>query len=55
MYNLIVSHRAKVDLEDIIAYIATELSAPKAAADFANEVAKCYEKIQENPRIYELA
>ena len=54
MHRLTVSMRANADLDAILTYITTTLHAPKAASDFADAIAKCYETIQENPHIYEL-
>ena len=53
MYRLAVSIRANADLDAILTYITTNLHAPKAASDFADAVAKCYDTIQQNPHIYE--
>ena len=53
MYNLDVSDRAEEDLDRILSYISTNLAAPKAASDFADEVYACYDRLEENPFVYE--
>jgi plasmid stabilization system protein ParE len=55
MYKLVVTSLAENDLDEIISYIATELSAPIAATNFANAVAECYDRIILNPLCYEAA
>ncbi len=53
MYRLVVSELAHGDLDDIVAYIAIELSNPIAAANFLDEVEKCYGNLRNNPFMYE--
>jgi plasmid stabilization system protein ParE len=53
MYNVDISDQAEQDLTSIIAYIAEKLFAPKAASDFADKVYDCYDRLAENPFIYE--
>ena len=53
MYNLDITEHAEYDLEKIIKYISENLSAPQAAYDFADLVYECYERIEQNPYIYE--
>jgi plasmid stabilization system protein ParE len=53
MYRLDVSDRAEKDLDGIIAYISQKLHAPAAATNFADEVFACYDRLEENPYIYE--
>ena len=53
MYSLNITERAEYDLEKIIRYISENLSAPQAASDFADKVYECYERIEQNPYIYE--
>lgn len=44
MYKLYVSEYAHQDLDNIVSYIAVQLSIPVAAGDFLSEVDKCYTK-----------
>ncbi|MGN0247519.1 MAG: type II toxin-antitoxin system RelE/ParE family toxin [Lachnospiraceae bacterium] len=53
-YKLIVTKPAESDLSDILQYISKDLSAPKAASEFLDEVLKCYDNISENPLMYAL-
>lgn len=53
MYRLVVSELAHGDLDDIVAYIAIELANPIAAANFLDEVEKCYSYLRNNPFMYE--
>ena len=53
MYNLEITERAEYDLDKIIKYISENLSAPQAAASFADKVYECYDRIETNPYIYE--
>ena len=53
VYNLEVSDRAEAELDRILCYISENLAAPKAAADFADEVYACYDRLEENPYLYE--
>ena len=52
MYNVDVSERAEDDLERIIAYISQNLSAPKAASEFADKIYDCFDNLENNPYIY---
>jgi len=52
MYNVEISDRAEEDFDRIITYIAQNLSAPKAASDFADKVYDCYDQLENNPYIY---
>ena len=52
MYNVEVSKRAEDDLDNIITYISQNLSAPKAASDFADKIYDCYDNLENNPYIY---
>jgi len=40
-------------LDNIVSYIAVQLANPTAAANFLNEVEKCYGYLKSNPLIYE--
>lgn len=53
MYKLVVSELAHRDLDDIVSYIAIELTNPMAAANLLDEVEKCYDHLKNNPFIYE--
>jgi len=53
MYDLEVSDKAEDDLDKIISYIADNLASPQAAASFADEVYECYERLEENPYLFE--
>ncbi|WP_027400317.1 type II toxin-antitoxin system RelE/ParE family toxin [Anaerovorax odorimutans] len=54
MYKLIVTKSAHEDLDNIISYIALQLSNPAAATNFVNEIEKCYDNLKRNPLMYEL-
>ncbi len=54
MYRRSVSELAHGDLRGIISYVKDTLCAPDAAADFADEVQKCYTRLSENPLMYAL-
>ena len=41
-YKLVITGTAEQDLEDIAGYIANDLSSPKAAVAFLNDVDNCY-------------
>ena len=53
MYNLDVTDKGERDLDKIIAYIVEDLDAPQAAASFVDEVYECYDRLEDNPYIYE--
>ena len=53
MYKLDVSDRANNDLDRIIGYITHKLKVPMAATNFAEEVDACYDRLEDNPYIYE--
>jgi plasmid stabilization system protein ParE len=48
-----VSDPAEEDLGRIIVYIKEKLCAQKAASDFVDEVFDCYDRLEQNPFIYE--
>lgn len=52
MYRLVVSELAHGDLDDIVAYIAIELTNPIAAANFLDEVEKYHGHLRNNPFMY---
>ena len=53
MYEVSATNRADNDLDKIINYISQKLSAPKAASDFIDDVYTCYDRLEENPYVYE--
>ncbi|HBC92590.1 MAG TPA: type II toxin-antitoxin system RelE/ParE family toxin, partial [Pelotomaculum sp.] len=53
MYRLFVSGLAHSDLDDIVSHIALQLASPIAAANFLDEVEKCYGYLKSNPLMYE--
>ena len=52
MYKLVITELAQSDLDDIVSYIAVNLSNPTAAGDFSDEVEKCYSHLRNNPFIW---
>jgi plasmid stabilization system protein ParE len=53
MYKILVSALAHQDLDNIVSYICEQLSNPKAAGEFLDEVDKCYGYLKNNPKMYE--
>ena len=53
-YSLFITQNAADELAGIVDYIANHLDNPKAAADFLDRVEECYERLAENPKIYQL-
>jgi len=53
MYRVEISHNADYELDSILSYITEDLAAPQAAASFADEVYECYNRLEENPYVYE--
>ncbi len=53
MYKLLITELADQDLDSIVSYIAVQLSNPKAAGDFLDEVTGCYGFLKSNPMMYE--
>ena len=53
-YRLIVSKEAHKDIDDIVHYIAGELSNPGAAAGFLDDIERSYRAVVNNPRMYSL-
>ena len=53
MYKVDISDRANYELDRILSYIAKDLDAPQAASDFVDEVYKCYDRLENNPYIFE--
>lgn len=52
MYRLVVSEFAHKDLDNILDYIAVQLGNRIAAANFLDEVGKCYDYLKNNPFMY---
>jgi plasmid stabilization system protein ParE len=53
VYRLEISDHAEEDFDEVIVYIAETLAAPRAAAEFADEVYACYDRLEQNPFVYE--
>jgi len=53
MYRVDISNRADYELGKILTYISEDLAAPGAAVSFVDEVYACYDRLEENPYIYE--
>jgi len=53
MYRLVISELAHRDLDNIVSHIAVQLANPIAAANFLDEVEKCYGYLKSNPLMYE--
>ena len=53
-YRLEVSSDAHNDIYEIVGYIANELSAPKAASSFLDDVETSYLRVVDNPHSYSL-
>ena len=54
-YKVVVSGPAANDLEQITAYIATQLHNRKAAADFLDKIDRQTDGLRNNPRLYGLS
>jgi plasmid stabilization system protein ParE len=55
VYKLTVTELADADLDEIVRYIAVELTAPAAATAFLDKIEEMYDMIRANPRICELS
>jgi len=53
MYRVDISDRADYELDKILSYIAEDSVAPQTASSFVDEVYECYDRLEENPYIYE--
>ena len=53
-YNLIITKNADAELDDIVRYIADHLDNPKAASGFLDSVEAAYDRLTDNPRLYQL-
>jgi addiction module RelE/StbE family toxin len=54
-YRVEVSESADYDLDTILMYITNNLTSPKAASDFADELDEKYEKLKDHPFMFELS
>ena len=54
-YRVEISDSADFDLNEILTYIAVELSNPKAAADFADALDEKYANLETHPYMFELS
>jgi len=52
MYKLLLTELALSDLDEIVEYIAVQLSGPVAARNFLDEVEKCFSELRSNPFIF---
>lgn len=53
-YNLIITNNADSELEEIVRYIAEHLDNTKAAASFLDSVESAYDRLTDNPHLYQL-
>lgn len=53
-YKIFETELALQDLDSILSYIALTLNNPSAASSFADEVEKCYSRLEEMPLMFEL-
>lgn len=53
MYRLVVTELAHGDLDNIVSYIAVQLDNPMSAANFLDEVERCFGFLKSNPLMYE--
>lgn len=53
-YKLQITRSASEELEHIIDYISNHLNNPSAAADFLDKTEACYQRLMDNPKIYQL-
>lgn len=53
MYRLVITELAHEDLDNIVSYIAVQLDNPMAAANFLDEVERCYDFLKSNPLMFE--
>ena len=54
MYRVDISDRADYELDKILVYISEDLAAYQAAVSFVDEIYACYDRLEENPYIYEV-
>lgn len=52
-YDLFVTEAAHVDLEEVLDYIAINLSNPAAAVNLLDQVEACYDQLRQFPFLYE--
>ena len=53
MYRLVITEIAHEDLDNIVSYISIQLDNSMAAANFLDEVERCYGFLKSNPMMYE--
>ena len=53
-YKILTTVYSEQDLDSILGYMIRELHAPQAAADFADAVGACYDRLSEMLTLYEL-
>ena len=51
-YNLVVTRTAEIELDDIVIYISDYLENRQAAIDFLNKIDICYDRLTDNPFMY---
>ena len=52
-YKLLITASALNELNEIVDYISNNLDNPFAAADFLDKVEECYDRLKDNPKIYQ--
>ncbi len=52
MYRINVAALAHHDLDQIVSYIAINLTSPIAATNLIDEIEKCYDHLRRNPYMY---
>ena len=52
-YNIILTDAAEQDIDEIFSYMAGKLQNLSAAISFADEIEDKYDKLADNPRMYE--
>ncbi len=53
-YKLIITNNADSELDEIVRYIAEHLDNAKAAASFLDSVESAYDRLTDNPHLYQL-
>ena len=53
-YKLLITPSALDELSEIVDYISNNLDNPFSAADFLDKVGECYDRLKDNPKIYQL-
>lgn len=52
-YKLLITASALNELNEIVDYISNNLDNPFAAAGFLDKVEECYDRLKDNPKIYQ--